>query len=76
MITIMNNIMMVIIILFFSASTIACESSKFTVYYFPLDMDFYIPPSPADIMKSGIRFEIDSCLLNDMFKDSYMSKKE
>jgi hypothetical protein len=49
----------------------ACESSKFEIFYIPIEREYYVPPSREDIMKYGTHFEIKSCLLNDLFKNLY-----
>jgi intergrase/recombinase len=49
----------------------ACESSEFEIYYFPLDLDFYIPPSREDIMKSNSHIHSTSCSLFRLFELVY-----
>ena len=50
------------------------KSDKFNVYYLPLEMNLYVPPSREDIMKNGIKFEIDSFLIKELFEMIYNMK--
>ena len=46
---------------------IAGDFRKYIVYYVPLEVDYYVPPSREDIMKTGVRFEIQSPVLDEMY---------
>ncbi len=70
----MKIIILLMIVMSFSHSVMACESKKYNVYYFPLDIDFYVPPSRETIMADSISFEINSCLINDLFGEMYDKK--
>ena len=56
---------MVVILL---SSCMAGDFRKYVVHYVPLDVDYYAPPSREDIIKWGVRFEIYSPVLDEMYE--------
>ena len=44
------------------------NSRKYIVYYVPLDVYYYVPPSREDIMKWSVRFEIHAHILDEMYE--------
>jgi hypothetical protein len=59
----------VLAILMFPGFLMACESSTFEIFYIPIEVDFYMPFTREYIMKYGTKFQIDSCLLYDLFNN-------
>jgi hypothetical protein len=43
------------------------DNTSFDVQYIPLDAEFYVPPTRADIWKSGVRIASDSAALTGLF---------
>lgn len=42
--------------------------NMYTVYYLPLEAEFYVPPTREHIMKNGTRIEMNSSTINKLFK--------
>ena len=64
MLKVIQVLMFVIIVI----SCIAEDFQKYIVYYVPLDVNYYAPPSREDIMKWGVRFEIHDPVLDGMYE--------
>jgi hypothetical protein len=65
----MNKISVLMFIVLFSPLAMAkeCEPDSFNIFYIPIDVEFYVPPTREDIMRLGDNFEMDSCVLSDLF---------
>lgn len=48
-----------------SQTTIKVDS--FTIYYVPLEIQFYVPPTPEYIEKHGTKIQIKSNMLTDLY---------
>lgn len=62
-----KNIIAFIFLILVSPMAIVCEENRFSIFYLPIEAEFYIPPTREYIMKHGINFDMDSCLLKDFF---------
>jgi len=53
----------------FPTIIMACKSDIFIVYYLPIEANFYVPPTREYIMKHGFKFEINSSVIERLFKN-------
>jgi hypothetical protein len=66
----MKYIMVPISIALIVSLVTSCAQNKiFTVYYIPLEVDFFVPPSRQDIINKGVNFEIESNAIYNLFKE-------
>ena len=53
----------------FLSMCIAYECDTFKIYYYPLDLQVYIPLTPEGIEKGGLQIELTSCALTELFQN-------
>ena len=72
----MWKIIQMLVIVILLNCCMAGDFRKYTVYYVPLEIDFFVPPSRENIMKGGARFEIQSSVLDAMYEAINEQKNE
>lgn len=56
-------------LLFLSGCSMVCDMTNFTVYYIPLDVNLYVPPTPEYLEKAGVKIVVRSCDLARLFEE-------
>jgi len=64
----MLKVIQVLMFVTLFVNCMAEDFRKYIVYYVPLNVHYYVPPSREDIMKWGVRFEIHSPVLDGMYE--------
>jgi hypothetical protein len=64
---IMRYKIIAIVVLLMQTIISGCSNHDYKVYYVPLVVQFYVPPTPGDIVKSGYEIDMSSISLNELF---------